>query len=527
MIAGGLMAQTGARYLVIANDYFYDAIQPLAQWKTKKGMLCTVVKTSQTGSSNTQIRNFIVNAYNTWNPRPEFVLLVGGGAYLASNAKGWGPYSIRTDNPYASITGDYRAELPYGRLPCNSVRQCSVMVAKTLDYERTPDMGDTNWYHHATTVCRDSTDNDAPTYWSDIRTVINEAVANGFSSFDSLSSSRLQDSLDIRQSVNNGTAFVLYRGRASDNWYTPFDMRSYLGGLTNDRRLPIVCSFTCQTISLDNYYDSMTGNTWVKAGTVTNPCGAVACVGNTHSAISVAGQRSAMTRGFFAGVFTESLLTLGNAVLRGKLQLYNEYHDSMDYMGFNLLGDPELNVWTTVPRAMQVIHEAYVPMGPVTFTVSVAKSGSALCNALVCIRSNSGIYQYGYTDASGQISFSIDPTVEEMMDVTVTARNCIPYEGQAEIYDPAAIAAPAAARRKPETALTVSPNPGRAHFAISAQPGAEVSIHSSDGRLVWTGAMPAAGALNWDASNMPAGVYLVQSVSGAGATVRRTLQVVR
>ena len=41
-------------------------------------------------------------------------------------------------------------------------------------------------------------------------------------------------------------------------------------------------------------------------------------------------------------------------MLRGKLQIYNEYHDSMDYMGFNLLGDPELNIWTAVPKPLEV-----------------------------------------------------------------------------------------------------------------------------------------------------------------------------
>ena len=85
-----MLAQTGARYLIITYDNFYDALQPLVEWKTRKGMPTVVVKTSQTGSSTTQIRNYIVNAYNTWNPRPEFVLLVGSAAYLPAFPKGHG-----------------------------------------------------------------------------------------------------------------------------------------------------------------------------------------------------------------------------------------------------------------------------------------------------------------------------------------------------------------------------------------------------------------------------------------------------
>ncbi|MCK4255891.1 hypothetical protein KAX35_03300, partial [candidate division WOR-3 bacterium] len=65
------------RYLIITPDAYYDAILPLAEWKTKKGMLTKVAKLSETGSSSAQIRSYITNAYNTWEPRPEYVLLVG------------------------------------------------------------------------------------------------------------------------------------------------------------------------------------------------------------------------------------------------------------------------------------------------------------------------------------------------------------------------------------------------------------------------------------------------------------------
>jgi hypothetical protein len=252
----------------------------------------------------------------------------------------------------------------------------------------------------------------------------------------------------------------------------------------------------------------------------------VACVGNTHSASSVAGQRSAMTRGFFTGVFAESLLYLGNAVLRGKLQLYNEYHDSMDYMGFNLLGDPELNVWTTAPKPMDVAYDSLIPFGSGSFDVTVTSSGAPVANALVCIRSAAGIYQYGYTDVSGQRSFSINPSVEEMMDVTVTARNHIPFEGQARIYNPAAVGEKSAIR-SPQSALSVAPNPGRMRFAVTARPNARVSIHSADGRLVWTGSVPNSGTLTWNAQGMSVGVYIVSTAGRDGSSVRATLRLVR
>jgi len=528
VFAASLMAQTGARYLIITHDNYYNAIQPLAEWKTKKGMLCKVVKTSEVGTSNTRIRDYIVSAYNTWNPRPEFVLLVGAPSFINAFSHGMGGNRIDSDNDYGNISGDYRAELPCGRFPCKTARQCSTMVAKTLSYERTPTPGDSLWHKRVTTIAADSADSDGYIYWNDIRNVISMMTPSGFNVIDSFSSSRHHNAGSIMQSVNNGTAFVLYRGRATDYWYTPFDIRPYFGSMTNARRLPIVCSFTCQTVSLSAYNDSMTGNTWVKLGTPTNLVGAVACIGNTHSASSVAGRRSAMTRGFFTGVFAESLLCLGNATLRGKLQLYNEYHDSMDYMGFNLLGDPELNVWTTVPRPMEADYDSLIPFGSDSFAVTVTKSGVPLRNALVCVRSNAGIYQYGYTDGLGVKSFSINPSVEEMLDVTVTARNCIPYEGQARIYNPAGVTERRAAGPESRVpSLIVSPNPGRARFAVTARANARVSIHSADGRLVWTRSVLDNGTLTWDAQGMPVGVYVVSTTGSDGRSARVTLRLVR
>jgi hypothetical protein len=59
--------ETGARYLIITPDAYRAALQPLALWKTQKGMKAKIVTLSETGTDSTQIRSYIVNAYNTWS----------------------------------------------------------------------------------------------------------------------------------------------------------------------------------------------------------------------------------------------------------------------------------------------------------------------------------------------------------------------------------------------------------------------------------------------------------------------------
>ena len=100
--------------------------------------------------------------------------------------------------------------------------------------------------------------------------------------------------------------------------------------------------------------ESMVGDGWLRAGTVASPQGAVAFFGNTHAASHVAGLRGAVCRGFMRAYFADSVATLGEAALAGKTQLDSEYHEPLDYQGFNLLGDPTLLYRTAKPFAVQV-----------------------------------------------------------------------------------------------------------------------------------------------------------------------------
>jgi hypothetical protein len=545
-------AQNGARYLIVTHDDYYNAIQPLAQWKQQQGMSCAVVKLSQIGSNptNAQIRAYIINAWNTWSPRPEFVLLVGGvslfPAFMHTQPMKW----IFTDNDYGNMIGDRLVELPFGRFPCNSVEQCSIMVAKTLGYERTPYTGDTLWFHRMTAVINDSDDNDSTTYWGDARYVAAMAETAGYTAFDSLSSTRGRSATDIVNTVNDGTSFLFYRGEATDCWYTPFDLRPMFGSFTNGWRLPVVGSFTCQTLSLDEYpSDSMTGNTWVKVGTVTNPAGAVAVVGNVYNASDVAGQRSAMTRGFMERMFSDSIPYLGNSVLQGKMRIHELYpSDTMNYMGFILFGDPGLVIWTGVPQAPEIELDSMVAVGVDTLAVGVKRSGAPVRNALVCVRnrvqdtaSTDSVYQYGYTDSLGRTALVFTTSRPETLDLTVTGGNCLPFEGCICVDSaPAGVGESgtrsAASLLRP--LLTIQPSIGRGRFIITARtarlsPGRDdrVGIYSPAGRRVSECMLHQAGPDRqtgiWDAGNAPAGVYIVRTGTASGGWASRVLLVTR
>ncbi|MEO0079102.1 MAG: C25 family cysteine peptidase, partial [candidate division WOR-3 bacterium] len=427
-------AENGARYLIITHDNYYQSIQPLAQWKHAKGMMCKVTRLSQIGYDTTAIKNYIRNAYNTWPVRPEYILLVGSPWDLPARyyvIQHGGSYT--SDNIYGDMTGDLHVELPVGRFPCRSTAQCDVMVAKTLAYEKTPDLTDSLWMRRLTTVVNENEDPDDTIYWNDVRIAATLAGANNFKSCDSLSKLRGHTATSVVNSVTSGTAMVLYRGSGVGNWYQPFAVNPAL--TNNGNKLPIILSITCETMTLAPG-ESMVGDAWVKTGTVANLRGAVAFFGNTHSLQSgttTVRKRSTVARAFFKALFQEQNYKLGRAIIRAKDSLYQVFADVAEYRGFNLLGDPELDIWTDTPRHPDIEHPAAIQPGPQQFPVTVSLRGAPFAGALVCVSMDTTVYAYGYTDNQGSIILDINPQDTGQLRLVVTGHNLYPYDTQVPV----------------------------------------------------------------------------------------------
>jgi len=420
------IAFDGAKYLIIAPDNFVQYVQPLADWKTKKGVKSYIAPTSITGTTTYQIKNYILNAYNTWSIRPEYILIVGAGTVIPSYAIGGGDYS---DDYYADISGDFKIELSIGRLPCTNMTQCQTNIAKILNYERTPYMTDTTWYRKATTILReDGTTHPDTVYYNDLKYV--ESFWQGFYTLiDTFSRLRGDDKNDVVNAITNGRLYVVYRGEATVNWYTPFQVSP--NQTSNGFKLPVVISGTCGTLSFSQ--GGFLGDNFLNTGNATTPKGAAAFFGSSvsTSGTGLAWQRGTVTKGFFTALYRNELYHLGDASKRAKFILDSirplNYTETR-YKEWNLFGDPEMNLWTTVPKRLTVTHDTIIETRPQNFTVTVRQNNVALNNALVCLLKDTSLYEYHYTNSTGQATFFIYPQLAGTMSVTVTSRNCIPYE---------------------------------------------------------------------------------------------------
>ena len=405
----------GARYLIIVPDAFAEYIQPLAQWKTEKGMLAYVAKLSETGSSSAQIKTFIQNAYNTWDIPPEFLLLVGNASYI--------PFP-NTDNYYVTVAGnDPLIDIFVGRFPASNSIQVETMVSKTIGYELADSfLPDTNWIRKATTIIRNDYDDDDSIYYADVQYATSYMEREGYTQIDLFDSQGGYNASNVVNAVNEGRGIVFYRGQGVGNWWPPFEVNPF--SLNNVWKLPIVVSTTCATI--DPYGGSYAGEEWMQAGTPSQPKGSVGFFGTTTVRSHVAYIRSAVAQGFFYGLFDVYVESFGEACEIGRLNLYNTYYDLTDYNGFTTLGDPELPVRTKTPKPLTIIHPQTVPSGPDTLQVFIEdQNGIPVKNALVAVSSDSTLLAFGYTDV-GDATLYLDIPPGDFLTITATKRNFIP-----------------------------------------------------------------------------------------------------
>jgi hypothetical protein len=465
-LTAALSQEIGARYLIITHDNFYNDIQPLAEWKHKKGMRTKVVKTSDIGSSASQIKNYIAEACTTWSIPPDYVLFVGAPNLIPF---GYGFAATYTDAYYTDIDGDTTNEVLSGRLTVHNTTEAQTVVNKILVYERTPDLTDSTWFIDACLIVNEDyyyyppqPGTDDSIYWSDARHAYTLMLANGYNEIDTLSDLLGHNSNDVIQSVNNGCAFVMYRGQGVGNWWSPFDV--YPQSTANGNRLPIVLSITCRTIGTSG--TPATAEQWLLTGTPTQPRGGAAYFATTVTGSNIAQYRSAVAKGFFTSVFSTNRPTFGRACEHGRVdvkRLYPGYYGLREYEGFTTLGDPEMNIWTAIPKPIQVQYDSAIPVNAESMDVTVTMEGVPVASAIVCIMQDTTVYQHGYTNMNGTITFYFDSLSEGQMDITVTGGNIIPHEG---IIQLTGVKENAVIVENPSTSFTLSPNPFRQQLLI-------------------------------------------------------------
>ena len=419
----------GELMLCIMPDDFVDSFLPYASWKKQTGVDIHITKFSDIGANPNEpsiIKNHIEDAYFNWDIPPTYVLLIGDGGVCPV-------YSSGNENYFVELEGDdYFPELMIGRLPIQSAYALQVMLNKLTIYEQTPDTSDTNWFMKG--IC---CSNDA--YASQVYTKEFAAdrmlIDGGFISVDEMMSDPgcTYSVQDVVAAINEGRSYLNYRGEGwSSGWWascTPMNI-SDVEILTNGPRFPFVTSIGCGVAMFSS--GNCFGEAWMEIGTLSNPKGACAFIGpcgNTHTTYN-----NKIDKGIYVGMFQEGMDTPGQALVRGRLYMYNVFGNTSSvenhYRKYLTLGDASIHVWKDIPKEIDVEFPSSIPIGnnTVEFTVIHTSNSQAVVNAVVCVSGND-FFEAGYTDEYGKAYIDINVLDLDTFNVTVRGGDVYPFQG--------------------------------------------------------------------------------------------------
>lgn len=433
-----------ASYLVIAVDDFVSALDDLIDWKTRAGFKVTVETLGSIGATRDEILAAITEAYETFDPPVEYVLLVGDVEDLPT----WDINSNVSDHPYACVDGeDFLPDVYVGRLTAKTQEEVATQVAKIVGYESTPYIDpDQDWFSRALLVAGDS---GSTTPRSTSRWIGDELLEIGYTeTWEVFYPPIYEGAPFIRGYVDWGVSIVSYRGWAHGDlgWDPPVFLSEDVPTLSNGWKLPVVFSIVCHTNNYGNREIDCFGEVWMKTGSAAEPRGAIGFIG-TGEHWSHSRWNDRMAIGIFEAFCHSGERELGKLLAATKLGLMDQFpteiymwtqggafdDETVEYYAhiYNLLGDPSLTVWTAEPDSLDITAPAAVAVGANVIEVAVARKtgGAPIAEARVALSANGAPIGYALTGEDGIAQVPIVGDAGSEITLTVTGTNLYPWSG--------------------------------------------------------------------------------------------------
>ncbi len=235
---------------------------------------------------------------------------------------------------------------------------------------------------------------------------------------------------EVAGAINDGRSIVNYIGHGSGmNWATTGFGNSDAQLLDNGNRLPFI-------IDVSSLNGQWHGTTCLAEAFLRNPDGgAVAMFSSSVSPSWV--PPTVMQKRLIELLVAEEKLTLGALTLASSVRALEAYQGGREGVAvveeYNLFGDCTLLVRTATPAKINVSHAGIITPGSTTFSLI-----TSVTDALVSLTMDGVIFGTGVTDESGVavVDFSREPDRVDAMNLTVTARNSIPYISTIAVMEP-------------------------------------------------------------------------------------------
>ena len=460
-ILGASMLEEGDyEYVVVTVDSMAATFEPLVEWKNQKGVPAKCVTwewidLNYTGEAiQEKVRNFIIDAYQTWGTA---WILIGGDTYIIPSRRvyamdaqmGINGNKIRADlyysdldgswnengvNPYGEVADsvDMYPDIFVGRAPAENIAEAVVFVDKVLTYEKNPPAdyplkmlmpGEILW-------SSPYTDASIGLNWID-----EDFIPPRFDPITKLYESQGNESREsVLAAMSEGQNYVIHDGHCNEYvmgagdgsiYYTDADT------LSNGPKNFILNSIGCWPAAIDR--------DCIAEHFMNNPDGGcVAFIGNCRYGWGSPGNPGFGYSDKFQyewarSVFGNQVFPLGQSLAEHKVVFVSFAGDENVYRWneyqVNLLGDPEMPVWTDDPAGMYVTSPAGVMGSGDDVTVIVEDDQGLVEGALVCLMNDTDVYEKGRTDQAGTMVFSVSTASPDSLLLTVTANNHSYYQG--------------------------------------------------------------------------------------------------
>ncbi len=413
----------------LSNSYLQDLIQ----WRKEQGYKVYTASTSDIGTSFNSIDNYISDAYYQWEFPPEYVVLVGdtGGSYQVPSTSASGGDS---DYPYTLIQGgDLLPEMFIGRISANSSSDLNNIINKTLAYEKASfiDYTGSNWYESSALVGDPSSSGNSAI-------ITNEYIENILQAYDfedveacygcGSYSSWMQNKLE------EGILYFNYRGYIGTSGFGS----SHINNANNGYMTPFVTFITCAT---GGFGGTAITESFIRAGSVSNPKGGVAAIGTATSSTHTVPNKI-VDMGIYDGIFAKGVSTAGGALVSGKMALHSTYPQDPYSMTYkfthwnNLMGDPVLNLWTDSPKILNVEYSDMINMGTdfLEFSILDAQTNPVSDARVVVYIDDDNIYE-SFTNSDGHASIQFSNLIPSSASITVLKKNFIPFIGSVAVFN--------------------------------------------------------------------------------------------
>lgn len=427
------LVETG-KMLVICPSNWQQIIQPLVDWKIRKGIEVEVVDVLAAGGTANNIQAFIANKYNTNGIA--YVLLVGDAPQLPCLYAQGGP----SDPSMGYVLGnDSYAEVMIGRLSAESDPELQTQVDRILNYEMNPDPLGT-WYSQGVVVASDQgPGDDGEMDWEHAVNMRNDLMGFTYSNVSELYDGTHPGTgdapgdptnIDLFNLFQSGIGLMTYTGHGSSTSCATTGLSNNdVQNMTNVNMLPFIWAVACVNGQFDMPGGPCFAEKFVRAQYNGQPTGAIATY---MSSINQSWNPPMDAQDEMVDILVQSYsnnikYTLGGLSVAGCMHMNDQYGIAGDEMTdtWHLFGDPTLNVRTATPQAMTISHAGTMPMGISSLSVNCSFTG-----ALVCLTMNGQILGTGLaTGGSALINFPALSSPDTIF-VTVTGFNQIPYLGQ-------------------------------------------------------------------------------------------------